>query len=110
MGGLKAPGAVRVIFRMWHDVQDGHGVIALFPDEPWGGPDRVSSFDHIHMHGVAEYAGVMARTRAATPEEYARLKRELEDYPYRYNLAVIQHKSDKLLFRREKCPKRSCVS
>jgi hypothetical protein len=79
----------RVIFRRWFRQQDGHGVIALFPDmgEPRG---MVNSFEHIGQHGAADLGMVIARTRPASPDEYAELKRELERQPYGYRLAVIQ--------------------
>ena len=83
--------ATLVIFRMWQTRQDGHGVIALFPCEPWdSGGLLCSSYEHVGQHGGADPAGVIARTRAATETEYAALQRELETEPYGYQLTVIR--------------------
>lgn len=72
-----------VIFRKWV----GGEIIALFPenDEGFG---ECTSYEHIGQHAGAHYAGVVASTKPATPEEYADLKRELESYPYGYKLKV----------------------
>lgn len=68
-----------VVFRT-----DSEGiVIALFPDEWWGG-GLVSSFEHVGQHGGADYEAVMSRTRPSTPKEIEPLKRELESPPYEY--------------------------
>lgn len=77
----------RVIFRRWYTEQDGSGTIALFPDLGERG-GMVSSFEHVGQHGAADLAGVIARTRPATPGEYAALKAELEGIPYGYRLDV----------------------
>jgi hypothetical protein len=81
------PEPVPVIFRKWGSGA-GNDVIALFPAISAGRPGLVRSFDHGSQHGPASYAGVMSHTRAATPEEYASLKRELESPPYSYVLLV----------------------
>jgi hypothetical protein len=81
------PDPTIVVFRKWYRTSDGSGIIALFPAEDWGG-GLCSSFEHIGQHGGADYAGVIARTKAASPDEYADLKRELESSPYRYVLDV----------------------
>lgn len=76
-----------VIFRKWND----GSIIALFPADP--GTNHAytcSSYEHVGQHGAAEPVGVIRRTRPATPQEYADLKRELESAPYGYRLKVFQ--------------------
>jgi hypothetical protein len=79
-----------VVFRKWTrqcDQGPGDDVIALFPEIP-GSPGMCESFEHFGQHGSAGYDGVLSITRAATPDEYADLKRELEAEPYGYRLDV----------------------
>jgi hypothetical protein len=78
-----------VIFRVW-DKRDGGGVIALFPHLPGTVFDSRScmSYEHVGQHGPADLAGVISRTRPATPEEYEPLRRELERAPYNYELDI----------------------
>lgn len=72
-----------VIFRVWPKNKGGD-VIALFPTLP---EDRMgyecSSYQHVGQHGAADCNGVIRVTRAASPEEYAPLKRELEGIGYK---------------------------
>jgi hypothetical protein len=83
-----------VIFRKWH-AKDGGQIIALFPEIPSGNYGyHVLSYEHIGQHGAADYNGVMARTVPATEEEYAALKRELEQLGY--NLAVYQRRNERM--------------
>ena len=81
-----------VIFRRWRAQRDrsfGDGIIALFPCVPGDNTGlRCESYEHHGQHGPAELGGVMDRTRAAAPAEYATLKRELESAPYGYVLDV----------------------
>ena len=53
----------------------------LFPDIP-ASPGHCLSYERIGQHGAADYAGVIARTVRATPEDSASLKRELESLGY----------------------------
>lgn len=78
----------RVVFRKWYRKKDGNGVIALFPDEHEHRPGTVLSYEHHGQHGAADYTSVIARTKPATAEEYAALKKELEGYPFHYDLVV----------------------
>lgn len=79
-----------VIFRKWYRRCDGTGVIALFPqDEGWR-TGLCNSFEHTSQHGSADYMGVVTRTRAAKPHEYADLAKELESDPYNYQLDIRQ--------------------
>lgn len=85
----KPPHVTRVVFRKWYRKTDGNGVIALFPDDKqdsW----MIQSYEHEGQHGAADYTGVVRRTKPATPEEYAALKRELESPPFDYVLRVVQ--------------------
>ena len=76
---------------MWQTRRDGHGVIALFPCDPWDSDGLMcSSYEHVGQHGGADPAGVIARTRATTEAEYAALRRELEAPPFGYQLMVIR--------------------
>ena len=76
-----------VIFRVWK--AHPRTVIALFPQIDTGG-GTCQSYEHAGQHGPAQYAGVIGRTRAATPDEYAALRRELEAVPFEYRLTVRQ--------------------
>lgn len=78
-----------VIFRKYGPRRGGE-VIALFPAEA---NDKMrseicSSYVHVGQHGAANPQIVINQTRAAKPEEYADLKRELESAPYGYRLKV----------------------
>lgn len=74
-----------VIFRVWPQ-REGGDVIALMPYEPATSDGRyITSYQHIGQHGAADYFGVMRDTRPATPEQFAPLKRELEQIGYRVN-------------------------
>jgi len=78
----------QVIFRKWPK-SEGGGIIALFPCNPGTNPYNFDSYEHIGQHGAACY-DIIHRTKLAKPEEYARLKAELEAEPYRYHLDVRQ--------------------
>lgn len=87
--GTNTPHVTRVVFRKWYRKVDGNSVIALFPDNKhnaW----MIQSYEHEGQHGAADYTGVMRRTKPATQEEYAALKRELESPPFDYVLRVVQ--------------------
>ena len=79
-----------VVFRK-RPKSEGGGILALFPYENHDGAGRYCvSYEHVGQHGAADYRGCIRRTKAAKPEEYADLKRELEGYHYFYRLAVRQ--------------------
>ncbi len=81
----------------WH--QDG--VVALFPAELGTyDPGTCSSYVHVGQHGSAD-PGYIHRSRKATPEEYADLKRELESAPYGYRLKVYSRYQYKFTKARE---------
>jgi hypothetical protein len=80
----------RVIFRKWHTRYGGE-VIALFP-EIESGYTMVLSYEHLGQHGGANYESVLRQSRPAAPVEYKALKRELESYPFYYNLKVIRRR------------------
>lgn len=73
-----------VVFRKWRDTGD---VIALFPEIQWSAT-LVKSYEHVGQHGAANYDSVIRHSVAATPDEYAPLKAELEAAPYNYVLDV----------------------
>jgi len=76
-----------VLFRTWPD-----GVVdAFFPTEP-GTPDPSTCevYSHIGQHSSGNLIACIARTRPATPDEYADLKRELEGIGY---ILDIRHRT-----------------
>lgn len=82
----------RVIFRVWKDVDQA--VIAIFPEIAGDHSWECSMFEHIGQHGDGNIHDVIEQTRPATAEEYVPLMRELERYPYFYQLKVIQRDSN----------------
>jgi hypothetical protein len=66
------------IFRRYRDGD----IIALFPTIPADLQGNCLSYQHVGQHGAASPAHVIARTRPATPEEYAALRVELESIGY----------------------------
>lgn len=69
-----------VIFRKWKNGD----IIALLPMLPFDVLGLYcTSYEHVGQHGGADCAGVIRRTKAATPAEYAPLKRELEGMGYK---------------------------
>lgn len=68
----------KVVFRVWND---GGTVIALFPEVDEGN-GYCSSYEHVGQHSGADYKGVVARTRLASPKEYQFLLRELRGIGY----------------------------
>lgn len=83
--------AIPVVFRMWK--AHPRTCIALFPTLTWNySGTECGSYEHVGQHGGADYAGVIERTRPATPDEYAALKRELEGAPFYYRLKVCRRK------------------
>jgi hypothetical protein len=74
------------VFRVW--LGKG-GVIALFPQNDVGsGYGYCSSYEHVGQHSWADYRGVIARTRPATPNEYRDLLKELRKIGY--NVVIRQ--------------------
>jgi hypothetical protein len=84
-GGSKGP-VTPVVFRKWSK-SEGGGIIALFPDEEER-DGMIGSYESMGGHGSAS-RGLVLRTKAAKPAEYAATKRELESAPYNYNLRVL---------------------
>jgi hypothetical protein len=87
LGGARenpAGGAVPVMFR-----KDREGVVfAIFPTIPEA--RGVLIYDRMGGHTSGPLAGNVASSRPASPREYEAIKRELEGYPYRYMLTVVQ--------------------
>jgi hypothetical protein len=71
-----APCTTSVVFRQFHG-----GVIALFPDEEFDLAGNISSYEHVGQHGAAS-PSLVDELPAATPEQYAALKEELESIGY----------------------------
>jgi hypothetical protein len=66
-------------------------VTAVFPCDPATlTGDTMTCYAHIGQHGSCSFGWYSERTRAATPAEYADLKRELESAPYGYRLKVYK--------------------
>ncbi len=65
-------------------------IIALFPHESetdrHNTPGLCSSYQFLGQHSCADYEGCMRITSPATPEEYARLKQELERIGYQLDV------------------------
>ncbi len=75
----------KVMFRFWCG-----DVIALFPEvAATMDPNYCTSYQRVGQHSSAHPALIVRQSRPATTEEYAALKRELERYPYEYDLEVI---------------------
>ncbi len=68
-----------VVFRKF---KKGGDLIALFPTVINYPNGNCESYMHVGQHSAAGYTGVMCYTVAATPEEYAPLKQELESIGY----------------------------
>ncbi len=101
MATQKAAGTP-VIFRKWPK-SEGGDIIALFPAEPGtDDPYTCSSYEHVGQHGSADPVGLIGRTTAATPAEYADLKKELRSVGYN-DLVVYQRLQQEFLeARRDK--------
>lgn len=80
---------VPVLFRMARENGEDY-LTAVFPCEPaeYAGY-KMSCYAHVGQHGSCSHDWYQT-TRAAKPEEYADLKRELEAAPYRYRLKVYK--------------------
>lgn len=66
-------------------------VTAVFPCEPndISRPDMFTVYQHVGQHGGGSL-GWYHGTRAAKPDEYADLQRELESAPYGYRFKVYK--------------------
>lgn len=79
--------AVKVIFRKYRN-KEGE-VIAVFPQIPADSYGyMMQCYVHNGQHVSADYGHILNKTRRATPEEYAPLKREMESAPFNYRLTV----------------------
>ena|SRR5688572_1241207 len=80
-----------VLFRVHRSPKKyGGEVTAVFPCEPADCTGyTMICYVHVGQHGSCDY-GWYNLTRAARPEEYADLKRELESAPYGYRLKVYK--------------------
>lgn len=81
----------RVVFKKFPE-DDGGDVIALFPDEDADQQGNIMSYQHVGQHGAAS-PELIEELEDATPEEYAPLKKELENLggpEGGYKLEVVQ--------------------
>lgn len=87
----------KIIFRYWEDE-----VIAIFPEDLGDNePYTCSSYQHMGQHGICNPQFIIENSRLATPEEYADLKKELENQ-CGYNLQIIKRNSQAYLDIRRK--------
>ena len=80
-----------VIFRC-----DKHGnfkgvIFALLPHEVSTHDGSVTFYTHIGQHGSADYRYTVNKSRLATEEEYADLKKEMEGLGYNFNVIKKQN-------------------
>lgn len=75
---------------MFRKFRDGD-IIALFPYEIFNFRGNVMSYMHVGQHGEAAYEDAIMGSTPATEEEYADLKKELENIGY--NLKLIKKRS-----------------
>lgn len=72
-----------VVFRKWPK-RAGGDVVALMPYEDYDNTgSHCTCYEHLGQHGGADYAGVIAGTKAASVAEYTPLLRELKQIGYR---------------------------
>lgn len=69
---------VKVVFRRYTNGQ----ILALMPYEISNFSFMCSSYQHIGQHSAADYSHCISSTKPAKSEEYAILKRELENVGY----------------------------
>ena len=81
---------ITVIFRVWKHGQFKGEVDALFPYLPAVSRNKtITSYCIGSGHGSADYHYMLTKTRPATPDEYAKLKKHLEEV-VGYNLKVAK--------------------
>jgi hypothetical protein len=79
---------VPVVFRAERSGPFKGDVTVVFPTLPADYQGyKMTCFAHIGQHSACDF-GWYHKTRAAKPDEYAALKRELESKPYEYRLKV----------------------
>ena len=84
----------KVVFRAYPEGD----VLALFPEEPGDCTGRTCScYQHVGQHGQADYNGCIASTRAAKPEEYAPLARELNMIGYVLDIRLRTGRKERLV-------------
>lgn len=81
--------SVPVIFRAEKSGTFKNEVTAIFPTLAGTGPGDVTIYARVGQHSTGS-RGWYRETRAATPDEYAALKRELESAPFNYRLDVVK--------------------
>jgi hypothetical protein len=86
----------KVVFRKLLGVGD-QPVMAVFPEEPALDVDYLcANFMHAGQPGACNPKNIVNNSRPATPEEYAALKRQLEDEGYILDVRqrITKHDAD----------------
>jgi hypothetical protein len=89
-----------VLFRVEQTSQSiAGGVTAVFMCEPYSLDGlQMSCYAHVGQHGACTWQWVRERTRAATPDEYAALKAELESIGYKLRVFKYRTRPHKIAF------------
>jgi hypothetical protein len=95
---MKQTEKTTVVFRAWRG--GNKGIIALFPELAADSEGHCDAYEHIGQHGGADYDGVIAQTRPATPAEYADLAAELTRIGY--DLKIIARATPRMRDERER--------
>jgi len=85
-----------MVFRVGTSKEFKGDVFVLFPYEIADSNGGVVSYQHIGQHSAADYDFCMRKSRKATTEEYAPLKKEMESLGYNVNL-VLKRNYEKYL-------------
>ncbi len=88
MEGKMEDELIPVLFRAERAGKFKGDVTAVFPTLSAGG-HYMTCYQHVGQHGACAKQWYWA-TRAARPEEYRDLQRELESQPYEYKLKVVR--------------------
>ncbi len=77
-----------VLFRK--SIDEYSDVTAVFPfEEAIRNEPFMGCYAHVGQHGSCHLDWVTEKTRPATPDEYANLKKELESAPFNYKFIVL---------------------
>tara|TARA_R110000868_G_scaffold74337_10_gene214985 strand:+ start:2773 stop:3081 length:309 start_codon:yes stop_codon:yes gene_type:complete len=75
-----------MVFRVDTSKEFKGDVFVLFPHEVADFYGGVVSYQHLGQHSAADYVFCMGKSRKATEEEFAPLKKEIESLGYNVNL------------------------
>ncbi len=82
-----------VVFRKETTKEFEGEIFALFPHEAADFSGNVTCYQHVGQHSSADYKGCIRSSVIATEDEYADLKKELENIGY--TLRVVQRQNPK---------------